>query len=163
MLSTYIYSSQVITAQQTFFSSDLLSTYKSNNIKTILLLTKQKSSQSEYSIFLNKPVIWEPISGDVGIPRSKRATMMLPKPHTLQGCQKIFFQASPRLIFLLLRCLKMKVKSKIRQARGLAGFPIMASLFCEVPLLNISLLVYSTIDFINHCSNLVRFLSDANI
>ena len=109
MLSTYIYSSQVITAQQTFFSSDLLSTYKSNNIKTILLLTKQKSSQSEYSIFLNKPVIWEPISGDVGIPRSKRATMMLP---TLQGCQKIFFQASPRLIFLLLRCLKMKVKSK---------------------------------------------------
>ena len=36
-------------------------TKKYYNIKIILLFTKQKSSQSEYSIFFNQPLVWEPI------------------------------------------------------------------------------------------------------
>ena len=72
---------------------------KSNNIKIILLLTKQKSSQSEYSIFFNQPLVWEPSSGDVGVPRSKRATMMLPKPHTLQGCRNENLPGKPKAYF----------------------------------------------------------------
>ena len=71
-------------------------TKKYYNIKIILLFTKQKSSQSEYSIFFNQPLVWEPSSGDVGVPRSKRATMMLPKPHTLQGCRNENLPGKPK-------------------------------------------------------------------
>ena len=102
MLSTYV-NSQVITAKHMLLLTCCrfihLNALKSNNIKIILLLTKQKS-QSEYSIFFNQPLVWEPSSGDVGVPRSKRATMMLPKPHTLQGCRNENLPGKPKAYFL---------------------------------------------------------------